>query len=66
MSNAKIVNNSYMVVADRILTGSFGVYGKGNFDLNVEELAEVLKIAMGADNRESAKIALEDYLDNIK
>lgn len=45
------------IMATRIYSSRcFGVYGRGNFDLSLEELSELLHIAMsGADDEERSK-----------
>lgn len=49
-------------------SGLFGTYGKGNFDLTMDELAELLLIVMQGNEEENEQVdnALIDFYNSIK
>ncbi len=53
-------------VAIRILSNNYGVYGKGNFDLKIDEFAKVLYIAFNSVDSVVANDKLTEYYNHIK
>ena len=56
----------YKHIADRILRNKFGIYGDGNFDLSVDEFAQVLRIAMLEYEEEAVDEELNKYYNEIR
>lgn len=62
----KITREKCNDIAIKILSNNFGVYGRGNFDLNVDKFAEVLFIAINEDDNFIADGMLTNYYNSIK
>ena len=54
-----------LIIASRILRSKFGVYGHGNFDIGIEELSELLFLAINTDEQTVDESILNFY-NNIK
>jgi len=63
MMNIKLLDGQCHEIAQKLLSGSFRMDGRGDFGINVEELSEIIKIVFNENNAE-AKI--EEYYEKIR
>ncbi len=62
----KMTKKQADAIAERIMTSEFGVYGRGNFDLEVEELSQVIYVAANTETDRAANMKLYDYYKRIR
>lgn len=63
LMDIKLSDEQCKRLAKKILSGKFGMYGQGNFDIGVKELTEIIKIAFNENNAEEK---IEEYYEKIR
>lgn len=54
-----------LIIASRILRNKFGVYGYGNFDIGIEDLSELLFLAINKDEQ-TVDDSILNFYNSIK
>lgn len=56
--------NKYLEKAE-VLTKFFGIYGRGNFDLSLEEVARIIEFLEIKENPQYLEINLKELYDRL-
>ncbi|GAA0122236.1 hypothetical protein [uncultured Clostridium sp.] len=62
MMNIKLSDEQCYEIAESILSGNFRMYGIGHFDIGIEEMAIIIKMAFNEDN---PKKKIKEYYEKI-
>lgn len=57
--------NKYLEKAE-ILTKFFGIYGRGNFDLSLEETAHIIKMLCEKDKKDYLEVNLQEIYERLE
>ncbi|MDU4727977.1 MULTISPECIES: hypothetical protein [Clostridium] len=61
--NIKLTDEQCYDIAESIVSGNFRMYGLGHFDLGLDEMAQIIKIAF---NESNAKERMLEYYEEIQ
>lgn len=65
MMNMKITEEQAGELAERILLAPFKIYGYGHFEIRIEELAQIIKIAFNSTTFKESNNKLCEYYKEI-